>query len=202
MNEIHPVWGDMIGRKRSRLLKYRFLWKKQQLFLFLFCLQILIVTCAALPIQFGEPVAGTIHFAGDNDTYTFSATTGDTLVGRIRSSWQDRPVLRLYAPNNTLVTSCSDYYKCEIATTLLATGTYNLTVSDNTGDSTGSYTLFIQRPNNPTNPTSLTFGEQVSGNIVNGAELDTYTFSGSTGNSVLIQMQATGYLSQLRLYAP
>ena len=82
------------------------------------------------------------------------------------------------------------------------TGTYLLTVYDYGGDNTGTYTLFIQRPNNPANTTAVTYGEQVLGNITNGAILDTYTFSGTAGDPVLIQMQATGYYAQLRLYAP
>ena len=82
------------------------------------------------------------------------------------------------------------------------TGTYLITAYDDVGDNTGDYTLFVQRPNNPANTTALTYGEQVLGNITNGAMLDTYTFSGTSGDQILIQMNNAAFVSQLRLYAP
>ena len=96
--------------------------------------------------------------------------------------WGYYPVLRLYAPNNSLVASCSAYAQCEFVTTVPATGTYLLTVSDDDGGNTGTDNLLMQRPNNPANTVPLTFGVPVNANIENGADLDTYTFTGTAGD--------------------
>ena len=157
---------------------------------------------AATPISFGETVSGTISTLGQTDNYTFSATAGDTLVARIRSSWEYYTVLLLYSPTGTLVSSCFNNGQCEITATAPDTGTYLITAYDYDSDNTGDYTLLVQRPNNPTNTTALTYGEQVRGNITNGAMLDTYTFSGTSGDQILIQMNNAAFNAQLRLYAP
>jgi PKD repeat protein len=103
----------------------------------------------ATPLAFGTPITTTIASAGELDQYTFSSTAGDTFVARIQSSWQNMPVLRLYAPNGTLVSSCANYWQCELTTTAPATGTYLLTVYDEGGDNTGSYTLNLFIPGYP-----------------------------------------------------
>ena len=154
-------------------------------------------SCSALRSPAQSPVPG------NSDQYTFSANAGDALIARIGATWQYYPRLRLYAPNGTLLSTCVADYRCELTTTAPVTGTYLLTVSDENGDNTGTYTLFTQRPNNPANTTPLTFGVPVNaGTSTNGADLDTYTFSGTAGESTAGPDAGTGYTTKLRLYAP
>jgi hypothetical protein len=72
------------------------------------------------------------------------------------------------------------------------------------GGRTGNYGIFVQRLNNPGNATAIGFGQTISGSIDSAAEIDTYTFSASAEDSVLIRMsKSSGYLDpQVRLYGP
>ena len=62
MKEINPACRDLNEKESSQLLHCRIFGRKHQLLLLFLCMQILIVTCSALPIDFGESVPGTLHF--------------------------------------------------------------------------------------------------------------------------------------------
>jgi hypothetical protein len=83
-------------------------------------------------------------------------------------------------------------------------GQYTVLTCDHYGNYTGSYCIFVQRLNNPGNATAIGLGQMVSASIDLVAEMDTYTFSASAGDSVLIRMsESSGPLyPEIRLYGP
>ena len=108
---------------------------------------ILVGGAGAVSINFGETVSGSIDFAGDNGTYTFSASSGDTILIRMGSTWYSGPEIKLLAPNGTLISYASGYgtYFSELIKTLPDTGVYTIQAGDNGGDNTGSYGIYFQR---------------------------------------------------------
>jgi uncharacterized protein YfaP (DUF2135 family) len=158
-------------------------------------------------ISFGQTVSCSIDVAGETDTFTFSANSGDRVVIALGvSSGTLDPQLRLYGPDGTLV--CSRYSTggwVEITDCPLPlSGTYTLIANDYGNTKTGQYGLYLQRLNQPGNASALDFGQSVSVAIGQVAEMRTYTFSGNSGNRVLISLTVgSGTLDpQLRLYGP
>jgi hypothetical protein len=153
-------------------------------------------------IAFGETVSASLEFAGDTDTYTFSAQAGDQILCRMRSSWPFSPQLRLYAQDGMLITSVLGTYGCELNETLSTTENYTLLAGDAEGDDTGDYWVFLQRTNNPSEVTPLAFGQTIAANITQLAEMDAYTFSAKAGDQIVCRMRSSWPFSpQLRLYA-
>jgi len=159
----------------------------------------------ATPLGFGENKSASIDTKAEMDTYTFSASSEDIVLIRMQSSWYDGPEIKLYAPNGTLIShgSGQSTYFSEIAQALPDTGEYTILAGDHVGDDTGSYGIFVQRVHNPGNATPLGFGENKSASIDTKAEMDTYTFSASSEDIVLIRMQSSWYDGpEIKLYAP
>ena len=69
---------------------------------------------------------------------------------------------------------------------------------------TGDYGIFIERPNNPSSTTPITFGQTISGSIDPSTEIDFYTFSANAGDTVIIRLDRTSgsLYPEVRLYAP
>ena len=154
-------------------------------------------------ISFGQTASGTIHSAGQTDSYTFPALAGDQVLLRMRSVWPFSPQLRLYAPDGTLMQTASGSYASELSQALTATGTYTVLAGDPEGDDTGDYWLFLQRTHNPGNSTPMTFGQTISSSVAKPSEMDAYTFPALAGDQVLLRMRsAWAFSPQLRLYAP
>jgi len=163
------------------------------------------VAQAVTPLEYGETVFGSIDSITEMDTYTFTASLEDIVLIRMQSSWYDGPQIKLYAPNGTLISHASGHYTyfSEITQVLPDTGEYTILAGDYVGDDTGSYGIFIQRVNNPGNAIPLDFGENKSASIDSKAEMDTYTFTASLEDIVLIRMQSSWYDGpQIKLYAP
>src|SRR5438876_5324764 len=79
---------------------------------------------------------GTISPAGDSDTWTFSANTGDSLivrVGEITQTGAFSPRIRLMNPSEVQIASASDTVAAEVAITATNTGTFTVIVDDTAG---------------------------------------------------------------------
>ncbi|MCD4811280.1 PKD domain-containing protein [bacterium] len=167
------------------------------------------VAQAETPIEYGETISGSINYSTEIDTYTFSADSNDTVTIRIdgpssRSALNTE--IRLYAPNGTLLTSQWSYDNLEMLHTLPDNGEYTIMICDSGIAYTGSYSLFILRINNPSNKTPIVFGETISGSINYSTEIDTYTFSADSNDTVTIRIDGPSSRSalntEIRLYAP
>ena len=158
-------------------------------------------------LNFGQTLYGSILTPAQMNSYTFSASANDKVLVRMsRSSGSLWPGLRLYDPSGIQICDGSGVTTAEIATcTLTSDGTYTIQAYDSyNGTYTGSHYIYLQRLNNPGSPTSMSFGNTVSGSILTPAQMKTYTFSANANDKVLVRMEiSSGSLwSGLRLYDP
>ena len=161
-------------------------------------------------ISFGQTIQCSIDSAGETDTYTFTASAGDKVLVRMSqaSGTLYYPGVRVYSPTATkLCEETTTIDTAEIAScTLPSAGTYSILAFDGLdGTHTGDYDLFLQRLNNPGNGVSIAFGHTLAGSIDTPAQADTYTFTASAGDKVLVRMsQASGtlYYPGVRVYGP
>ena len=94
-------------------------------------------------------------------------------------------MIKLYAPNGTLLKSSSNtWYVSDITQALSDTGTYTLLVGDNGGENTGIYDLYPERTRDPVNPVPISYGAYLNGTIAHSVQFNTYTFSGTSGDPV------------------
>ena len=117
-----------------------------------------------------------------------------------------RPYVRLYGADGTKYCEASSYGAIADLLTCppLAEGTYTLIVTTFADNSTGNYSLALQRTNNPSNTTALSFGLPRTATLAAAAEVDTYTFTGTANDTVIVRIgSGTSALKPLiRLYSP
>jgi hypothetical protein len=132
------------------------------------------------------------------------------LIRMSTSSGALYPGISVYAPDGTLLCDDDLLYTVEIESCALpATGSYSVLAFDGYGHvaggtSTGGYYIFLQRLNNPGNTVPFTFGQTLPGSIPTPTEMDTYTFSATSGDKLLVRMsRSSGSIwSGIRVYAP
>jgi hypothetical protein len=146
----------------------------------------------ATVINYGETLTGDIFTDGDVDTYSFSGNAGDKIIVRLTensNSFLLEPFVELFDPAGNSLLVVSDGAQAKIEITLPTDGSYTILGSDSyPGDDTGSYALFIQRIVDPGNTIAINYGETLSGNISTDGDVDTYTFLGGAGDSVIIRL--------------
>jgi hypothetical protein len=166
----------------------------------------------------GGNQAGTI-LANATNSYTFSATNGDSVVvrvGQLTSAGYFNPWLRIYGPDGALVGSgaiAGDMAE-EVVLTATNSGTFTVLVSDGNYAGyagTGTYQLdYFKVPGDYVVPTgdeggSLTNGTLNFGTITVG-DLDAWGFTATNGDSVVVrvgQLTSSAYFSPwLRIYGP
>lgn len=163
------------------------------------------------PIGFGQTLSGSILTPAQMNPYTFTAEPGDRVLLRMsQSSGSLLPGIRVYDAGGVKVCEAgTPLYKhmAEIAgCTLAGGGTYFvLAFDDYVGtNNTGGYHLYVQRLNNPGNGLPIDRGAELVGAIVSPAQMDTYTFTVATSDTVRVRMRAvSGDLHPgIRLYGP
>jgi trimeric autotransporter adhesin len=158
---------------------------------------------------------GTIAPIGDSDTWTFSASSGDTIVvkvGEITQTNTFNPRIRLLNPGAVQMASASAAVAAEIAVTATNTGTFTVIVDDAVGTSaTGTYRLTLAKspgavfvaPGDEGGP--LTNGVSHQGNLPPG-DLDVWTFSATNGESIAVKVgqisETNNFDPWMRLYGP
>ncbi len=147
-------------------------------------------------ISFGQTLPASIPTPAEMDTFTFTAGVGDKVLVRMsQSSGNLWPGVRVYGPDGTILCEkhSTDSTTAEITSCALpGTGTYSILGYDDLyGMYTGDYHIYLQRLNNPGNAVPITFGQTLTGSIVTSAEMDTYTFTASEGDRVLVRMSQT-----------
>lgn len=155
-------------------------------------------------LSFGQLTMGAIQQPAEMDAFTFTAQHNDTiLIATSRVSgglWQG---IRLYDPDGHLLNEESSSVHAENVYTLPRDGTYLVLFADGfNGTFTGDYNLYIQRLNNPSQTTTISFGQTLSGAITQPAEMDTFTFSTEASTQVIIRMTRLdgGLWQGIRLY--
>ena len=162
-------------------------------------------------VEYGQSVSGkSINPIGDEDHYTFEGTAGDIITLQLNdSSGFLSTQFRLYAPDGSLVVevpppiggggqAALEDFELE------DTGTYTIMVSESEGDGVGDYNFTLESVNNPGDSTPISYGESVGGSLEVSTDLNHYTFEGTAGDIITLQLNdSSGFLStQFRLYAP
>ena len=166
-------------------------------------------------ITSGETSTGTISPAGDSDTWTFAANTGDALVirvGEITQTGSFTPRIRLFSPGAVLLDAAQGSVAAEIAITAASSGTFSVVVDDAVGTTaTGTYRLSLVRTGSAV---TVTAGDQ-GGPMTNGAmhtgtidvgDLDVWTVAAVAGEAIVVRAsEITGgsaLTPWLRIYSP
>ena len=143
---------------------------------------------------------GTISTAGQSNSYTFTANTGDSVVvraGALTSLNYFDPWLRVYGPDGALVGSDDPGggSASEVALTATNSGTFTVLVSDGSFEGyggTGTYQLsyvevpgtLVISPGDQGGP--LTNGTLNAGTITVG-DIDAWSFTANAGDSVVLR---------------
>ena len=140
------------------------------------------------PLGIGEIVTGTIDVAGEVESYTFNAATGQSLYFDHQGGWGYLFNWRLTDPLGSVVfdSELGDRGPVELGTP----GDYVLDITG-INDATGSYQFQVFDVPAPVT-TVFSLGDVVSASIDVPGELDIYTFDASAGQSLFVDHQG-GY---------
>src|ERR1051326_1541601 len=147
---------------------------------------------------------------GDLDMWTFTVNAGDSIVLRMGST-NFNPWIRLYGPTGVLVGSAGNGAAgaLNIGRALQATnsGTFTGVASSFSGNGAGSYLLNLAKSPG----TIFVAPGDEGGPLINGwkhmgridlGDLDMWSFSANSGESIVLRMGATNYNPWIRLYGP
>ena len=159
----------------------------------------------------GGFITGTISSPGETDIHTFSAGAGQGVQIRVvdLAAGSLAPAMALHRPDGTLITNASGGLVAAVACpsgpcTLDQAGTYQVRVSDNTGQFTGQYRVYLTVAPGANEGGTLPNGGVVSGQIDLG-DLDSYTFPASAGEGVQLRVGDTSggpLVPRITLYRP
>ena len=165
---------------------------------------------AAGPITSGSTEAGSLSGPGFSETWTFSGTIGDrVLIGAVTTSGSVNTSITLKAPGgaNEFVTTND-----RIDHALMNTGTYTIVIEDVGLNDAGTYALgLLNVTAGPLGSGSdpdgggIASSEYATGTTSGAADFDAFTFTGSSGQRVIVTGVATtggGYNTQFYLYPP
>ena len=159
-----------------------------------------------IALAFGTNSLAALGAAGDLDTYTFAAASGDTVLMRMGSStFGLSPQIRLYGPDGVKV--CEAYNNAVADTSgciVPSSGSYTILANAHNSAQPGSYGFALQRLNNPSGAVDLKYRWPTMGTLAVAGGLATYTFSATANSSVAIQVSSpnTSIYPFLRLYVP
>jgi hypothetical protein len=134
---------------------------------------IILLLMVALPViaqeddlPLGEPVTGTLEGGTEEDTYTFTATAGDTIIAEVRATEEFSDLLSPYIiiqdAAGTVIAESSPFafLSAQVIARIETDGRYSLTVTsspDDANNTSGDYVLRVSLP------TPITPGTPVSG---------------------------------------
>jgi cobalamin biosynthesis Co2+ chelatase CbiK len=158
-------------------------------------------------LSYGMTVTGNLP-SGGRDAYTFSGTAGDVITIDMISAEFDT-FLELIGPNGVEVTRDDDSGQGLNARienfALPTTGTYTIIARGFAGAS-GSYTLTLSRGSGAATTTILAGGSieygQTLRSVLSPNARDSYTFVGTAGERVTIDMISTEFDTYLELIGP
>lgn len=154
-------------------------------------------------IAFDTPVTGSITEESFAQNYSFEGTEGDAVTIELTAtSGNLDTVVQLLDASGNVVAQNDDIDLSSINSriegfTLPSTGTYTIVASrydGANGISTGEYTLLLTRSTGTTPPVAentIAYDSSVTGTITNAQYEVDYTFEGTAGDIVTIEMNAT-----------
>ncbi|KAB8145992.1 hypothetical protein F8S13_02635 [Chloroflexia bacterium SDU3-3] len=168
-------------------------------------LQRLNAPVAATALAFGTLASASLIAEGEIDTYTFSVDADDVLfVAATSSASALRLAVRVYRQDGSALCQDSTYsVVLELESCALAAGqTYTLLVLSFSNAAMGNYGVVAQRTRAPGNSATLPLGVPVAATLAGMGEVDTYSFSASAQDMLLVRMGTSGFQPRFRLYGP
>lgn len=161
----------------------------------------------AAAFTFGHTVSeNNIDMPAKMAAYTFSVNANDTITVRFArtSGFIQYLNVELYNPAGALLTSS---YGGSFDQNIPSAGNCTVLVTDYYRLNTGTYSLSIQRANNPGSATAIAFGQTWAGDITSCADMETYTINATANDTITIRTAATNTTSgsfspNIELYHP
>ncbi len=166
---------------------------------------------AAVPLQCGQIMSTTTTTRVQEDYYTFTANTGDTIrivAAKVSGGTSFSPAMALYDPSGAVIaTAGSSLSSSLIEKALTVTGNYTVRAYDYNYDDIGTYQIRWDKLNNPcAGRTSLSCAQAVSATTTARVQEDYYTFTANTGDTVrIVAVKVSGSASfspAMALYDP
>lgn len=134
-------------------------------------------------LTYGNTIHCTLDFAGETDSFTFTASVGDRVYVRVvKTVGAMTPFQEIIRPGGTSL--CKTIIG-EISCVIDSEGTHTLLINDFGGTDTGAYSLYIQKLNDPVGCTAISFGNPpTSGAIPETGGTYCFTFSLETNDRV------------------
>ncbi len=169
----------------------------------------------------GSTYTGNIAFAGDSDTWSFTATNGDSVVlrvGTLTSTNNFETWLRVYGPDSTLLGSYDpgSLVAAEVTFRVTNSGTFTVLVGDGffyNGDygDAGTYQLsYVKTPGalviSPGQEGGPLTNGTLNAGIITVGDIQAWSFTANTGDSVVLRAGklsgGTSFQPWLRVYGP
>jgi SAM-dependent methyltransferase len=161
---------------------------------------------AGTPIAFGDTISNTITVPGEEHEYTFEGLAGDRVIVRMSGGAGNllNAGIQIYRENGSLLCEAGSLGLVEAACTLDASGIHTIVARDRFGNQTGSYSLHLQRTNNPGDNSPLAYGQTISDEIELPVDMDAFQFTGEVGDVAIVRMASNdiGLARLIRLYRP
>src|SRR6266853_6281165 len=171
---------------------------------------------AAGTILPGQTLSNSFALSADIDTFTFAGSSNDAVtIFMVKGGGGFNPLIDLYDPDGIRVTYAvgNNGSQSSIiqAQKLTKTGTYTILCRDDVGDETYPYSLTLAKipgGSNLTDPGdaagTILPGQTLSNSFALSADIDTFTFAGSSNDAVTIFMVkgGGGFNPLIDLYDP
>lgn len=173
--------------------------------------------CTTTPISFGQTINETISTSDCTDgfryydQYAFTGTANQNIAVTMNSSDFDTSV-QLYNSSNQRIAVRLGFPNAHLIFTIPSDGTYTIIATSGTKRTTGAYTIsFTNNGICSLTVTAINFGETKSGALStsdcvttgefnNFSYSDDYTFSGTSGQQIIITMSSDDFNEYLELY--
>jgi hypothetical protein len=163
----------------------------------------------------GATSLGAIASAGESNTWTFTASAGESIVVHLGETTTSGfvPWLRLYGPNGALLGSDFKAAAAEVSTRATNSGTFSVVIADGSAahNQTGEYRLSMAKTGSPLSISpsdeggALTNGASYTGTIDTG-DMDAWSFTANAGESIMVWVgeitASSSLVPWLRLYGP
>jgi hypothetical protein len=152
---------------------------------------------------YGGLIQATIDARGETDLYTFSGASGESILIAITEDAgfsSSVPNMAVFSPSGTVVNGTTYNANTQARFDLTESGTYVIRVRANTLVHTGTYSLGLERilPSAAVVDAAMVYGDLIQATIDARGETDLYTFSGASGESILIAItEDTGFSSSV-----
>lgn len=139
----------------------------------------------AVPITYGQTLAGSFSPGGDADTYTFDGLDGDEIfaMNTVLTQQMD-PIIDLFDSQGNYLATHTHHQEAIIRDSLTADETYILIVRESNAGNTGGYGVHLQRLNGPVGATPIAYGQTIAGSFSPGGDADAFTFNGLDGERI------------------